>query len=66
MSNIKVTPVKYRLKGKKRYKKGIEILNRNINTFTLIDIKTLKPEHGPYDWYETLEHSEGNIYFNLK
>jgi len=66
MTSILVTPVHYRLKDKKFYKKGVQILNRNTNTCTLIDIKSLKPVHGPYDWYETLECSIGNIYFNFK
>lgn len=69
MIQIKVCPVQYRIKGQKKYKKGIELLNRKTNTFRLIDCKTMqdvKCSGGNLDYYVTLESSEGNILFNLK
>lgn len=65
MITIKVTPVHYKLKDGHFYKKGIRILNRKTNTQITIDCNTLKQVFPPYDWYETLEESVGNIIFNL-
>lgn len=61
---IKVTPVLYKYKDGK-YKYGIQVLNRKTNTAITIDSKTLKTLHSPYEWYETLESSKGNIIFDL-
>lgn len=66
MASVKVTLVHYKLKNKKKYQKGIQILNRNSNTFTTIDCKTLQKVIGEYEWYESLEQSAGNIFFNFK
>lgn len=66
MKTIKVTLVHYKLKNQKNYRKGIQILNRNKNTFTTIDCQTLEKVHGPYELYESLEQSAGNIFFNYK
>ena len=66
MKTVKVTLVHYKLKNQKNYRKGIQILNRNKNIFTTIDCQTLEKVYGIYDWYESLEQSAGNIFFNYK
>lgn len=69
MIQIKVCPVQYRIKGTKTFKKGIQIINRKLNITRLIDAGTLKDvtlSAGTFDYYVSLESSEGNILFNLK
>lgn len=68
MIQVRVCPVQYRIKGTKKFKKGIQIYNRKTNTFVCIDVKTMKPikvSGDTCDYYVTLESSEGNILFNL-
>lgn len=68
MIQIKVCPVQYRIRGTKTFKKGIQIINRKSNITRFIDIKTMKDVSiaaGNLDYYVSLEHSEGNIFFNL-
>ena len=66
MKTVKVILVHYKLKNQKNYRKGIQILNRNKNTFTTIDCQTFEKITGTCEWYETLEQSAGNIFFNYK
>lgn len=68
MIQIKVCPVQYRIRGTKTFKKGIQIINRKSNITRFIDVKTMKDvsiSAGNFDYYVTLESSEGNIIFNL-
>ena len=64
MTTIKVTLVNYKLKNSQHVRKGVEILNRNSNTITLIDCKTLLPiDSTKLEYRITLEISYGNIFF---
>lgn len=68
MIQIKVCPVRYRVKGTKTFKEGIQIINRKSNITRFIDGKTMKDisiASGNLDYYVPLECTEGNILFNL-
>ena len=69
MINIKVTPILYKLKTSKNYRRGIMVLNRNRNLCTVIDVHnmtTIKFNDEVIENWHSLDETCGCTIFNLK